>query len=51
MPCHHNLDTYLSAYIEGAGLADDPKGTLFRTISRGTGLLTRTPPPRPNAAR
>ena len=26
MPCHHNLETYLTAYIEGAGLADDPKG-------------------------
>ena len=45
MPCHHNLETYLTAYIEGAGLADDPKGPLFRTIGRGTGLLTRTPLP------
>jgi integrase/recombinase XerC len=35
MPCHHNLETYLTAYIEGAGLADDPKGALFRTIGRG----------------
>jgi site-specific recombinase XerD len=26
MPCHHNLETYLNAYIEGAGLAEDPKG-------------------------
>jgi hypothetical protein len=26
MPCHHNLETYLLAYIEGAGLAGDPKG-------------------------
>jgi site-specific recombinase XerD len=45
MPCHHNLETYLSAYIEGAGIAEDPKGPLFRTIGRGTGLLTRTPLP------
>jgi hypothetical protein len=43
MPCHHNLETYLTANIEGAGLAEDPKGPLFRTIGRGTGLLTRTP--------
>lgn len=43
MPCHHNLETYLHAYIEGAGLADDAKGPLFRTIGRGTGKLTRTP--------
>jgi hypothetical protein len=49
MPCHHNLETYLKAYIEGAGLADDPKGTLFRTIGRGTGLLSRTPLPQANA--
>jgi site-specific recombinase XerD len=48
MPCHHNLETY-RAYIEGAGLADDPKGPLFRTIGRGTGLLTRTPLPQRNA--
>src|SRR5271165_4696946 len=49
MPCHHNLETYITAYIEGAGLADDPRGPLFRTIGRGTGLLTRTPLPQRNA--
>ena len=49
MPCHHNLETYLHAYIEGAGLAEDPKGPLFRTIGRGTSLLTRTPLPQANA--
>jgi integrase len=49
MPCHHHLETYLTAYIEGAGLGDDPKGPLFRTIGRGTGLLTRTPLPQRNA--
>ncbi|HTV31651.1 MAG TPA: tyrosine-type recombinase/integrase, partial [Methylocella sp.] len=36
MPCHHNLETYLHAYIDGCGLAADPKGLLFRTIGRGT---------------
>ena len=46
MPCHHNLETYLAADIEGAGLADDPGGPLFRTIGCGTWLLTRTPLPR-----
>ena len=46
MPCHHNLESYLTAYIEGAGLAEDPKGPLFRTIGRGKGRpLTRTPLP------
>lgn len=44
MPCHHNLETYLNAYIEAAGLPSDPKGPLFRTIGRSKGRpLTRTP--------
>ncbi len=49
MPCHHNLDEYLVAYLDGAGLRDDPKGPLFRTIGRGTGTLTRTVLPQANA--
>jgi site-specific recombinase XerD len=49
LPCHHNLETYLTTYIEDAGLVLDPKGPLFRTIGRGTGLLTRTPLPQANA--
>ena len=49
MPCHHNLDEYLIAYLDGAGLRDDPKGPLFRTIGRGTGKLTRTVLPQANA--
>ena len=51
MPCHHNLEEYLTAYIEGAGLAGDPKGPLFRTIGRGTGRLTDTPLPQANGHR
>jgi integrase len=49
MPCHHNLDEYLVAYLDGAGLRDDPKGPLFRTIGRGTSKLTRTVLPQANA--
>jgi len=50
MPCHHNLETYLLAYIEGAALDKDPKGPLFRTIGRTKGRpLTRTPLPQANA--
>ena len=49
MPCHHNLEAYLAAYLDGAGLRDEPKGPLFRTIGRGTGRLTRTPLPQANA--
>ena len=49
MPCHHNLEDYLTVYIDGAALRDDPKGPLFRTVGRGTGMLTRTPLPQANA--
>ncbi len=49
MPCHHNLEEYLIAYLDGAGLRSDPKGPLFRTIGRGTGELTRTVLPQANA--
>jgi integrase/recombinase XerC len=49
MPCHHNLEEYLTAYLDGAGLRDDPKGPLFRTIGRVTKQLTRTVLPQENA--
>lgn len=42
MPCHHLLEEYLHAYLEGAGIKDDLKGPLFRTIQRGTGQLSAT---------
>src|SRR5262249_45992935 len=42
MRCHHNLEEYPAVYLDGAGLRDDPKGPLFRTIGRGTATLTRT---------
>lgn len=49
MPCHHNLDDYLHAYLDGCAIAGDRKGPLFRTIARGTGQLSRTPLPQANA--
>ena len=49
MPCHHTLEMYLHAYLDGAGIADDVKGPLFRTVGRGTRKLTRTPLPQANA--
>jgi integrase/recombinase XerC len=49
MPCHHNLEAYLHAYIDGCGLDADPKGPLFRTIGRGTNKLTERPLPQANA--
>ncbi len=47
LPCHHNLDAYLEQYISAGGIADDPKGLLFRTAvdrrSPATGSGSRTP--------
>ena len=42
MPCHHNLEEYLLAYIDGCGLRNDPKGPLFRTAPNPSAQLTRT---------
>jgi hypothetical protein len=49
MPCHHNPETYVHAFISGCGLAPDPIRPLFRTIGRGTDALTATPRPRPTS--
>jgi integrase len=49
MPCHHTLEAYLHAYLEGTGVADDIKGPLFRTVRRGTGQFSDTPLPQANA--
>lgn len=49
MPCHHTLEEYLHAYIDGAGIGADAKGPLFRTIGRGTRTLSRTALPQANA--
>jgi site-specific recombinase XerD len=49
MPCHHTLEAYLHAYLDGTGIADDPMGPLFRTVARGTGQLSETPLPQANA--
>lgn len=48
MPCHHTLEEYLDAYMEAGGLKEQPRGPLFRTISRGTGALSETPLPQDN---
>jgi integrase/recombinase XerD len=33
MPTHHNLEAYLDAYIEAAGIRDDGKAPLFRSAA------------------
>ena len=43
VPANHNLDEYLEAYIEGAGLKTDPKVKLFRTCTGKSYALTRGP--------
>lgn len=43
MPCHHNLEAYLEAYIEGAGIGGDKKGYLFRTSTGRGNKLTDLP--------
>jgi len=43
MPCHHNLVEYLEAYIEGAAIAADAKGYLFRTARGRTSQLSDKP--------
>jgi len=49
MPCHHNLEEYLTAYLDCVELRGDPKGPLFSTVRRGTGKFTRTVLPQANA--
>jgi len=49
MPCHHTLEAYLHAYLVEGGIAGDAKGSLFRTIQRGTGRLSTTALPQANA--
>lgn len=40
MPCHHNLDSFLHDYLEGAGIAKAEKSLLFRSVLGKTGKLT-----------
>lgn len=51
MPAHHNLEAYLDAYIESAGIRDGDKTPLFRTAAGRTGTLTDTPMNRVDAWR
>lgn len=34
VPAHHNAEEYLDAYLNAAGITDDKKGPLFRTLGR-----------------
>ena len=43
MPCHHNLDEYLHAYLEVAQLDGTDKGYLFRSAMGRHGVLSDRP--------
>jgi integrase/recombinase XerD len=51
MPAHHNLEAYLDAYIEAAGISDAGKAPLFRSASGRAGTLTGKPMNRVDAWR
>lgn len=41
--CHHNLETFLDAYVEQAGIGSEADGPIFRTTAGRTGSLTTNP--------
>ena len=43
MPCNHNLEAYLDAYISAAGLAGDPRAT-YSGLCAGAGEYSRLIP-------
>lgn len=47
LPCHHNLEAYLDAWLAAAGLGSEPNAPLFPTLPRGK-LVGRTPLPQQN---
>ena len=49
MPCHHSLEQFLHEYIDGCGLAAEPRAPLFRTVDRKTKQLSGLPLAQANA--
>ncbi len=43
LPAHHNLEAWLHAYLEAAGIGGDRRGPLFRAAAGRTGRLTARP--------
>ena len=46
MPCNHNAEAFLHAYIDGTGMAADAEGPLFRTVGRDGKLTANAATPR-----
>jgi integrase/recombinase XerD len=42
MPCHHNLEAYLDAYLQAVGILEAKKSPLFRSARGRTGVLTES---------
>jgi len=43
LPAHHNLEAWLHAYLDAAGLRAAPRSPLFRAVRGRTGVLTERP--------
>lgn len=43
MPCHHNLEVYLSEYLDAAGLPEIPDALLFQSMPRHNKTLSGKP--------
>jgi integrase/recombinase XerD len=41
VPAHHNAEDYVHAYMTAAGIGNDPKSPLFRSVSRHRALTPR----------
>jgi integrase/recombinase XerD len=46
VPCHHNAEAYLDAYLDASGIRDEKKSPLFRSVDKSRKLtanpMTRT---------
>jgi integrase/recombinase XerD len=51
VPAHHNAEAYVDAYLEAAGIGQEKKTPLFRSIPGKTGQLTARPMHRIDAIR
>lgn len=49
LPAHHNAEAYLDAYIQAAGIAEDRKSPLFRSVPARSGRVSLQPLDRRNA--
>ncbi len=41
VPCHHTAQEYLDAYLDAAGIRDEPKSPLFRSLASPYAITDR----------